>query len=144
MGWLARLFGSERSPQQVRPRIVWRDGSYPTAAVGESHYQAALETLCGGHNRYGHELECDAELIPEPDNSYDSNAVKVVIGRRLVGYLCREDAVRFHEEMALAQRSGEGAVCAAKINGGWRTNQHDEGSFGVRLGIPQRGRFALG
>ena len=90
MGWLAKLLGGGASSQSShpsplsRPTIVWREHSFPTAAVGESHYQAALEALCGGHNRYGHEMECEAELIPEPSNPYDPNAVQVMIGRRLV------------------------------------------------------------
>jgi hypothetical protein len=143
MGWLSKLFGFD-PPKSAPARIVWREKSFPTSAVGESNYQAALEGLCGGHNRYGYELECEAELVPEPSNPYDPNAVKVLIARRLVGYLSRADAVRFHAEMALAERPGEGARCAAKINGGWRTNQYDEGCFGVRLGIPGWGRFTLG
>jgi hypothetical protein len=143
MGWFSRLLGLERAPTPRLARIEWREGSYPTPAVGESNYQAALEAICGGYSRHGHEFECEAELVPEPDNAYDENAVKVLIGRQLVGYLCREDAVRFHEEMKLAGRPWEGARCAANIKGGWRTNQYDEGSFGVYLGIPGRGRFNL-
>ena len=83
------------------------------------------------------------ELRPEPSNPYDPNAVRVLIRGRLVAYLCREDAIRFGEEMAAAGRPGEGARCAAKIVGGWRTNQYDEGYFGVRLGIPGWGPFTL-
>jgi hypothetical protein len=38
-------------------------------------------------------------------------------------------------------RLKEQAEVAAQITGGWRTNQHDEGSFGVKLGIPMRGNI---
>ena len=149
MGWLSRLLGGGGEPQapamRARSRIVWRDGSYPTRAVGESFYQPALEMLCGGrHSRNGFEVTCEAHLVPEPTNPHDANAVQVLIRGSLVGHLSRDDAMRFHAEMALASRPGEGARCAAMINGGWRTNQHDEGSFGVRLGVPGRGRFILG
>jgi hypothetical protein len=143
MGWLSRFLGLGARPHPpARPLIVWREGSYPTCAVGESYYQGALSRICGGHNRDGHRFECEAHLIPEPDNPYDINAVKVVVQGLHVGHLSREDAVRFHEEMALAGQPG-GARCAARLDGGWRTNQHDEGSFGIRLGIPGRGRFTL-
>lgn len=38
----------------------------------------------------------------------------------------------------------ERASCSAKIVGGWRTNQHDSGHFGVKLGIPTRGWIDFG
>lgn len=144
--WLKALFGgghSQRPASRPLAQIVWRDGSYPTNAVGESHYQDAFEALCGGYTRSGHQIACTALLVPEPSNPYDVNAVKVTIQGRLVGYLSREGAVRFHAEMAAAGRPGEGAQCAAMIKGGWRTNQYDEGSFGVSLGVPGWGKFTL-
>lgn len=143
MGWLSKLFGLEGAASPSLPLIVWREGSYPTQAVGESNYQAALEVICGGYSRHGHEVLCEASLIPDPTNPYDANAVKVVIARHLVGYLCRDDAIRFGEEMTAAGRLGEGARCAAKVKGGWRTNQYDEGQFGVSLGVPGRGAYKV-
>lgn len=143
MGWLSRLFGLDRTPASRLARIVLKPSSYPREVVGESNYQAALETICGGYSRDGHDFECEAHLIPEPTNAYDPNAVQVFIDSKLVGYLSREDAVRFHKEMALAERSGQGVRCGARIKGGWRTNQHDQGHFGVGLAIPGRGRFTL-
>lgn len=147
MGWLAKVLGLGSGPEPSRgvelPRINHKPGSYPGEAVGESNYQEALGRICGGHNRGGHGFVCLAELRPEPDNPYDENAVQVVIEKSLVGYLSRANAVRFHHEMATAGFAGSGAICGAKIDGGWRTNQHDEGSFGVKLALPGRGRFDL-
>jgi hypothetical protein len=37
-------------------------------------------------------FECFAALVLEPDNPYDSNAVRVEIDGRLVEYLSRADA----------------------------------------------------
>lgn len=142
MGWLSNLFGAGRSAPRL-PLIEWREGSYPTSAVGESYYQEAFIAICGRPTRSGYEIACEAHLIPERNNPHDANAVKVMINGRNVGHLCRDDAVRFREEMATAGRPGHGARCAAKIAGGWRTNQYDEGLFGVRLGVPGRGRFTL-
>lgn len=152
MNWLKRLFGGGETaptaaPQPVRKsppsnkalRVEWREGSFPLRAVGESNYQAALARICGGHSRYGHELDCRALIVPEPTNAHDPNARKVVISGALVGYIPRDQAVRLKELTEAVDRSNATLEVAAQITGGWRTNQHDEGSFGVKLGIPVRG-----
>lgn len=111
-------------------------------AVGESNYQSALRRICGGHSRYGHELEMDALLEREPHNPHDSNAVAVTINGERVGYLPREQAARVATQMA--EDGFNRAGCRAKIVGGWRTNQYDEGNFGVRLAVPCWGWIDFG
>lgn len=50
---------------------------------------------------YEYELESkNVSLIPEPDNKYDSNAVKVVILDTLVGYIQKKDAPKIKELLA--------------------------------------------
>ena len=44
------------------------DGSYRVEVVGESHYQEALEAICGGRTEEGARQECTATLVPEPTN----------------------------------------------------------------------------
>lgn len=120
----------------TRARVIWREGSFPMKAVGVSSYQDVLSQICGGHNRYGHELEGDVELVRELTNSYDVNAIAVLIHGSVVGYLPREQALRVSTQMA--EDGIDRATCGAKIVGGWRTNQYDEGNFGVRLALPER------
>lgn len=122
-------------------QIVGR-GGFPRGIVGESFCQEALAKLCGGHNREGHELEVFAALVPEPGNSYDPNAVQVQIDGMAVGYLSKEDAPRYLAALAEAGLSGQAVAVQAKIVGGWRTNQHDAGHFGVKLALPWPVRFA--
>ena len=131
------------SPRAKAAMIEWRPGSYPTDIVGESNYQDALLNIAGGHNRAGHEIECQAELRPEPNNPYDSNAVAVFIDGRKVGYLGRDVAADYLTRLAETGAAGATVRCNAKIVGGWRTNQHDSGHFGVRLGLPRRGALTL-
>lgn len=119
-----------------RARVRWREGSYPMEVVGESNYQRALQRICGKHNRHGHEVLVDAQLLREPQNPHDSNAVAVTINGDKVGYISRDQAVRV--SMQMVEDGIDRVTCAAKIVGGWRTNQHDEGSFGVRLAVPNR------
>ncbi|GAA0623587.1 hypothetical protein GCM10009422_19590 [Brevundimonas kwangchunensis] len=122
--------------------IQWRVGSFPTQVVGESNYQRAIMAECGSHTRYGVEHECVATVRPDPNNRFDPNAVEVLIRGQRVGFLNREWAPRMKE--ALAAVGLGSATCGALINGGWRTNHHDEGHFGVRLAIPSWGPLDFG
>lgn len=148
INWFRRLFsakvpivgGRDRaSPDLAKLKVIWRTDSFPMEVAGESHYQAALAGICGGHNRHGQELLCRAALTPEPANPHDSNAHKVMIEGRLVGYVPREHAARFAAAAAAVGRAGAVIAVDAVVRGGWRTNQHDEGHFGVRLNAPARG-----
>lgn len=124
------------------PTVKWRPDSYPMEVVGELNYQDALVAICGAHSRYGHEGEYSATLLREPSNAFDSNAVVVLIQHRKVGYLSREQAERVAAQM---DEAGLKTVyCAARVRGGWRTNQHDEGHYGVRLAVPTWGWIDLG
>lgn len=160
MTWLAKIFGAgnpaptreaTRKPSPKRlPRnktlsglhVVGR-GGYPRDVVGESHCQDALAMICGGHNRDGHYLEIEGELSSEPSNSYDTNAVMVSIAGKKVGYLSREDASQYQAALEAAGHGGRSVKVAAKVVGGWRTNQHDAGHFGVKLALPWPAKFGI-
>lgn len=157
MGLLSFLFGRPKPPIVISPapaysperavadpqakRVSWRAGSFPMEVVGESNYQAAFSKICGKHSREGHELEVDAELTLEPANAYDPDAVLVTVGGQKVGYVGRDQNKRVG---AAIRDAGVWSVrCGAQIRGGWRTNQHDEGHFGIRLAVPNRGPIDL-
>ena len=110
--------------------------------VGESNYQDALIAICGRHTRHGYEGEHVALIEKEPSNQYDPNAIRVMIEGRMVGYLSREQAARVGEQMIAAGLAR--SACAARTRGGWRTNQHDEGHYGVTLSIPNQGWIDFG
>jgi len=119
--------------------IVCGENSYRFEVVGESRYQEALGQIVGGHNREGHSHDCYARLVPEPDNTFDPNAIQVVIDGEKVGYIPKEGTARIHAALA----SFGPLACRARIVGGWRTNQHDAGHFGVKLAIPNRGQITV-
>lgn len=155
MGWFSNLFGSKpaakakakprapRQPPRQRPsfppglRVISRRG-FPRPVVGESRYQDALERICGGHNREGHQFDCVAQLTPEPENPHDKNAVRIEIAGAKVGYLGRQDAEKYLAALADAGHAGQPAYAEARIVGGWKRNQHEAGAghFGVTLGVP--------
>lgn len=80
--------------------------------VGESHSQDALLQVAGsGEVRH----PCEARLVLEDGNPYDSQAVRVDIGGRTVGYLSRADAKRYRVRVI---DKGLTVSCNAVIIGG--------------------------
>ena len=102
--------------------------------VGESYYQEALEKICGGKCREGHEKEMPALIVREKDNPYDANAIKVTIDGMKVGHLNRMMAERLAP--ALDARGISQIEGVALIVGGWDRGEKDQGHFGVSLQLP--------
>jgi hypothetical protein len=112
-----------------RPTYLW--GRELVNVAGESHYQDALRAIAGdagGQVR----LEREATLVPEPDNPHDANAVKVLIGGRLVGYLPRAEAVAYGDLVRDVTERGREARCEAMVAG-------RGGTLGVFLRLPEPG-----
>lgn len=117
MGLLRRLFNTGASPVSqgsaslgIRAEVVSEE---MVNVVGESNYQPAIRKACGWEPGTDTHFECFAELVPEPTNRYDSNAVRVDIDGACVGYLSRADAVELGPAIneALAEH-GSGLVRA--------------------------------
>jgi HIRAN domain len=140
MGLLTRLV--EKSGPQVGPATLY-PGDEPLEVVGESHYQDALWEIVGGRRRDSVHHQTEALLESEPENPYDSNAIRVIAAGRLVGYLSREDAATYQPGLLrLIEEcpTGRIAVDAQIIGGGPRADgigflgiflDHDPADFGV-------------
>jgi hypothetical protein len=111
--------------------------------VGESHYQEDLWELAGGRSVDRIRCGVTAVLVPEPENVHDSNAVKVLIEGRLVGYLSREDAVAYLPglERLRATHDSPIALMGQIVGGGPREDglgmlgvflDHNPADFGLR------------
>jgi hypothetical protein len=120
------------APPQSRA-IVSGDGAYNFEVVGESHYQANLESIVDGRTEDGANYECVAILTPEHDNPYDPQAVCVNVNGRKVGHLPQDWAPKFN--VALASNGYAQAACNALIVGGWDRGGNDRGYFGIKLDI---------
>ena len=83
--------------------------------VGESHYQEALLRICGAGAGEMIERECVAELVPEPDNAHDGNAIRVEIEGALVGYIRSQEARRWQRGIIAMRDAGRSSECAARI-----------------------------
>ena len=103
--------------------------------VGESNYQRALESICGGKTEEGHERRIEALLVYEDHNPHDNQAIRVDIEGSTVGYLSRKMARDYKKEMATGRFKGRPATCPALIVGGWYRGVDDQGHFGVWLDI---------
>lgn len=134
--------------------VVMLAGNDGLELVGEASYQDALWSICGGvlGDRIRHRI--DALLIPEPENPYDPNAIRVEVQGRLVAYFCRDDAAEYQSGLqSLMNRHGGHVGLRGVIVGGGQYPDgpgrlgvwldHDPGDFGVtRAGTA--GRSVLG
>jgi rubrerythrin len=119
-------------------------GNETLEVVGESHYQEALWNIAGGSRGDRVRFDTHAVLVPEPNNEYDPNAVKILIEGNLVGYLSREDAASYRPGLlSLMNSSVNGLVAlnAAIVGGGQRADgygmlgvflDHDPADFGLQ------------
>ena len=102
--------------------------------VGESHYQADLAGLMAvlRDGPDATEAWTAARLIPEPQNPYDRNAVRVEVHDRLVGHLSREDAEEIKPWLRKVARRSRPTYVLARIGGG-RVTDGIVGPIGVTL-----------
>ena len=125
------LFGGAKATNEVRCQNG-RGNTYEI--VGEAHHQANLLSLTGGAKQErGVKLDVQAVLQPEPKNSHDSNAVSVLIKKKKVGYLRKNDAPAF--VAFLKEVGASSAICDGRIVGGWDDGEGSEGHFGVKLSL---------
>ena len=111
-------------------------GQFAFDIVGESHYQDALEKICGGRSEDGAEEQVEATLYLEDENKFDSKAVRVDIQGKTVGYLSRDDARSYRRQLASAGHPKLIGRCDALIVGGWKRGSRDKGHFGAKLDLP--------
>lgn len=108
MGFLRRLLGAPSPVAREYPAWLLapdRDDAV-LQVVGEGSYQDALSALGGRRTTEGPtNTDFVAGLIREANNRYDENAIQVQIDGRRVGYLSREDAIRYRPvvEWAMAR-----------------------------------------
>ncbi len=117
-------------PRSVLPSWLSGSGDYGLHAVGMSHYEPAFLQICGPRTADGVEQEEMAELVLDPANPYDRNAVRVEIRGLHVGYLAKADAVAFRQRLALEHIPGDRFPCKAEIVGGW-----EGGYYGVHMDV---------
>lgn len=101
--------------------------------VGESHYQDSLEYAARHRSEGAQYIACVAELVPDPNNEFDRNAVRIEIAGRPVGHLSRDQAQVWQPFLLPIASAGRRIFTRATIAGGWDRGPADSGSWGVRL-----------
>ena len=98
----AAMGKSNQAPAAAQPSAPRKSRSYRVGLVGESNYQAAIKRCSEGEG---------VQLLHEPDNPYDENAIVVVCRRgKTIGYLPRDSFVH-------SASLEEGKGCQATIDG---------------------------
>lgn len=108
-------------------------GKYFRQVVGESHYRPALASITGNRILPGLGMKAMAALVCENDNRFDTNAVRVDVRGKTVGYLSREDALDYRRRLRDAGMGESTQWVAARIGGGGE-GRH----YGVYLDLPDR------
>lgn len=112
-------------------------GEFDFNIVGESHYQRNIAAIAGEHGPDGPDVITTAHLIPESDNAYDNNAVRVDIEGRTVGYMSRDDAKSFRGRLRRNKMSNKPTTCKATIMGGHLMVNGEKASYGILLDIKE-------
>jgi hypothetical protein len=102
-----------------QPIDLWgQRGWHGQEVAGESNYASAIRKALGNHTgRDWVEVTTVAQLVPEPNNRHDPNAVQVLINGDVVGYLPREDAARYAPVLSGLVASGWLPQVSAQLRG---------------------------
>ena len=145
MGILSWIFGSKdkaEAPDQSGILHIAPGRGFTFRLTGESHFQATLDSICGGKCEEGHRLPITAKLRFEDDNAHDADAIAVLIQDKTVGYVPASVAARLRASIERLNPDGRIVCCRAKIVGGWKRAGDDEGHYGVNLSLSDPLRVA--
>lgn len=118
------------APAMSIPFDLWGRGWSSVDVVGESHYARSIRGLMGADLKAGGaEMVTSVQLIPDPNNKFDRNAVGVWAGSRQLGHLSRDDASRYAPVLSALVAQGWAPQVSARI---WASQGSD---FGDRDGF---------
>lgn len=109
--------------------------------VGESHYKQSIRSLFDSVPKGdGTELTVTVQLVPDPRNKFDRNAVGVWAGPRQLGFLPRDEAVRYAPVIAGLVAEGWAPQVSARVWAAeWGSDYGTRGDFNasVRLDLAE-------
>ena len=109
---------SSKGKNTSTPRVSLPSRPYTqkTYRITAEHYQDNILALASDNDDYNmskremidaemieervwkyHFLACKAKVVPEPDNPYDKNAIKVIVNGLLVGYIKQGSCAHLHK-----------------------------------------------
>lgn len=128
-----RRFSGGAEPHQPGVRVL--GGRDVLQVVGESRYQDALWHIVGEHPGGPDRIRMPivAVLHPDLNNSYDPNAVDVVITDHKVGYLSREDAAQMQDTIREMELEHHRPIGVRGVIAGGGIRRNGPGQLGVFL-----------
>jgi hypothetical protein len=141
MDWMRLFFGRSKAEGTVsseihpHPITIAKGRGYTTNIVGEANYQSALAKIAGPKTQAGKKFEAIAELTFDDRNTHDPNAISVSVNGQIVGFIDRGEAEAMRASIRTLNPERARMRCHAKIVGGWRSDDGDEGHYGVKLAI---------
>ncbi|MGW8564757.1 HIRAN domain-containing protein [Isoptericola sp. NPDC055881] len=115
----------------LRAFELWGTRTPGFEVVGEAFRRDSFRKLYKKNSLVpGQEYLCEAVLVPERGNKHDANAVRVDVDEIQVGYLPREEALRYRPVLDSLLTRGFGAVTPARV---WATNR--DGTWRARVTI---------
>lgn len=109
-------------PAVDNSRRVPLPGNGRQSVAGESYRQQALRAVTRGMHlprvtgdNWDDSVSMTAELHPEPDNSFDRNAVRVEIDHEHVGYLPADDAPDYQPLLLRLATKGIVGTCESRL-----------------------------
>lgn len=132
-GKAAEKVTPRKAPDPDRIRRLSGDGDFSVKVAGTSNYQDAITRTkrALGTNHSGDFL---VSLVPDPENKYDANAIKVVHKSNVLGFIPGNQTGGIHE--ALSEADASECKVMARIVG------HGKATLGLRLNIAQPPRIA--
>lgn len=104
--------------------------------VGESYRQDALEAVAGGRDDDGVLVRCvTAQLLAEPTNQHDRDAIMVLVGGHHVGYIPKDETSTWHPTLEEFASLGRPVTTRAWLRGGWLDSGRGAGSIGIFLDV---------
>ena len=113
---------TEGSVSQPTKPYFWPVDDGSTYVAGTRHYQPALKSIAGDHGNTRAQVYCVAQIVPDPTNPHDDQAVRIDIDGTTVGHLPSDDARSYRKRMTRKQLSTGPTQCAAKVWGGFDRN----------------------
>jgi hypothetical protein len=109
--------------------------------VGENWREDEIAAVIGGRPARDREVEhlAVAELVPEPDNPHDPNAISVRIDGHIVGYLPAQSAIQYREVIHTCVRANVVPTVRARVWAVTRFVQaraREELKSAVRIALP--------
>lgn len=141
LGFLKRFFGAGTKPKEaVNPRDPNRirrlrgDGEFSQKAAGTSHYQEALVEIKAGFRTHSNP-DIFFDVVPEPSNEHDPDALQLQHKGRVIGYIPRFMTSEVHDALQRVDQAGQQCRVKGRIVG-----QEAKG-LGVRLNIRRPAGF---